>query len=786
MTEATQNYSPSGQPVTESGSIDYKRVLFSAIRYWYFIVLSLLIAVFIAFIINRYATRIYPVTASIIVKEEGDISGSELLYNNALVNMKRNYLNELYIIKSYPLIESVLRELNFGVAFYREGNFLTSEIYKDLPVKVSVLNETSFSGSAIFSFTFLTGNQYKLVSTDSELSTSGHTFSFNDTINVKGLKVVFQVTDPIKLQSIKNQHFLFKYTSPSLIAPYYVSKLNVSWAEQGAGVLNLSISGSQPEKEKDFLEGFIKHYQQFDLDKKNEIASKTIDFISGQLADIADSLKKVETQLQRFKDRHIVTELGVEATRLNAKIEELEFQRTQSILASNYYKYLTDYLSKDENLDQVILPSSVGVSDPILTELVSQLIDRQMTLKMFSRNENPKVIEARQKINQLRRDIVESVNNLKATDKIKLDYLNKQIGEVEKQLGYLPVAERQLVSIQRNYTLLENLYVFLLQRRSEAAITQASNTSDILVVNPPMAGRAISPRSMRNYIMAAFLGLAIPLLVFVAMEFLNTRIQSREDIEKITGIPFIGGVGHKRAETNLEVLTSPKTAIAESFRALRSNLKYFLGKKENVVIVVTSSISGEGKTFTSINLASVLSLSGKRVLMVGADLRRPKTHIDFGLPNEIGLSTYLSGLNDWKEVVQKTQHIGLDLISGGPVPPNPGELLLSSSLEKFVNEAKLEYDYVVIDTPPIAIVADAFSLISFADHTLFLVRQNYTPKDLLKTTQELFITGKFSNVSIVLNDINRSGPGYGNGAYGYGYGYGYGKRSKDGYGYYTG
>jgi capsular exopolysaccharide synthesis family protein len=460
-------------------------------------------------------------------------------------------------------------------------------------------------------------------------------------------------------------------------------------------------------------------------------------------------------------------------------------EKMESILSENYYQYLTDYLLKNQNLDQVILPTSMDIKDGILSGFIAQLVQLQMDLKLLkpSEKENPRIGDYRKRIDEIKKDIKESIQTLRATDKIKNDYLARQIKDAERDLNRLPLAERDLISIQRNNGLLEKLFVYLLQRRSEASITMAANTSDVIIVNPPVAGAAISPNQARNYIISVVVGLAFPLAIFFLLELFNTRVQSREDIEKFTSIPFIGGVGHKRTASNLEVLNSPKTIIAESFRALRSNLNYFLGKRDKVVIVITSSISGEGKTFTSINLASVLALAGKRVLIIGADLRKPKIYIDFKCSNEVGLSTYLSGMNSIAEIIQKTSYANLDMVSGGPIPPNPGELLLAPALENFILQVRNDYDYVVIDTPPIAVVADAFALIPYADHTLFLIRQNYTPKDLLRTIQDFYKSGKLKNISVVLNDIYRSGPGYG---YGYGYNYGYGysylnKKTSGGY-----
>lgn len=786
---SSQHHSGTEGAAAQQGiNIDFKRIVARTLQYWYLVALCLLVALTITFFKNRYAVRIYPVTASILIKEKEQSSEGRLLYNNPLVSGFRNYLNEVYLIRSYPMIERTLEELNFGVAFYNEGNVLTTEAYK-LPFTGRVLAASQGAASRL-QFNLVNHKEYRLdIIAEDEKSNAARIFRFNDTIDFQGLKMVFLFSgDSLPPSPAFLGPLVFTYNNPSSLTNSYVQRLDVQWAEEGAGVLNLSINGANYHKEIDFLNGLISQYQLFDLEKKNQAASRTIQFISDQLNGITDSLRHVELQLERFKDKNVMTDLSIEAQRLYEKLEGIESQRAELIIRNNYYKYLAEYLKQSQNLDQIILPTSVGINDQIMSSLIQKMVDLQLQLKMNNRTENPMAGRAKQGIDEIRRDIVESVKNQQSTDKIRLNYLNKQVSDIEKQLNYLPIAERQLVSIQRNYSLLENLYIFLLQKKAEAGISKASTTTDIEIVNPPMlAGGPISPQPGKNYLLALFFGLGLPIAAFVVLELLNTRVQSKEDIEKVTSIPFIGGLGHKSTDNNLEVLTHPKTAIAESFRALRSNLIYFLGQQDRAVIMITSSISGEGKTFTSINLASVMALSGKRTLLVGADMRRPKIFTDFNLRNEKGLSSYLAGIASFDDVVQKTSFDSLDLISGGPVPPNPAELLLTNKMLEFVSEARKHYDYIIIDTPPLAIVTDAFVIAGMADHIIFLVRQNYTPKELLRTVQDFYGTGKLKNISLVLNDIYRSGPGYGYGygySYGYGYGYGY-VRNKNDQGYYA-
>lgn len=534
-------------------------------------------------------------------------------------------------------------------------------------------------------------------------------------------------------------------------------------------------------------------YQEADLEKKSEVATRTIDFIRKQLVTIKDSLRTVEFQLERFGNSSRVKDMSSQAQKLYARMEAFEVQRSELLIRQNYFNYLDDYVkSKASNLEQVILPSSMGITDPILNELLSKIMELQTEIRIYTdpdRQTNPMIRNKLERMDEIKKDVDEALSTLKSTDKIKLDFLAKQIKSAEDQLDLLPATERQLIAVQRNYSLLENLYVFLMQKQSEAAISRASNTSDIMQVNPPMAGGAISPKPSQTYTMAGILGFAIPLAIFILFEVINNKVQSKEDIEKMTVIPFIGGVGHNVSGNNLTVREKPKSGVAESFRAMRSNLNYFTGGKSKQVFMVSSSISGEGKTFTTINLSTVFALSGKRTLIVGADMRRPKIFEDFGRHNSAGLSTYLSGLNDFNGVVQDTDIENLFLVSGGPVPPNPSELLLTDRFEQFVKEALQQFDYVIIDTPPLALVTDAFVISKYADHTVFVLRQNFSPKQFIRSIDEYHRSGKIKSISILLNDIYKSGLGYGYGQgyayhYGYSYGYGYGSKRKNNQGYY--
>ena len=777
----------------EGFAIDFKRVLARAIRFWYVILISLGIAIVVAFYNNRYTQRVYPITASILIREVQETGGAELLYKNSLIDPYRNYLNEPYIIRSYPLIEKVVRDLNFHLIFLNEGYVVTSEAYGYIPVKAYWCGTDQIRNGR-FIFKLLSENSYSLIKwSDREKETPATEYLLNDTITYQDYKLCMLKLPEKSIAPHIGIPYILEVKNPTQIAGAYIARLKVEWAEQGSGVINLSLTGTNAEKEIDFISALIQIYGELDLEKKNETASRTVEFIQQQLREIKDSLRTVEYQLERFGNSSRVKDMSAEAQRIYTKLENFEVQKAELLIRQNYYQYLQEYMVRgDEKMDQIILPSSMGISDPILNTLLSKMIDLQTEIKLFGdpeRVQNPLIKEQIQRIAQLKGDIEEAIRTLRSTDQIKMDFLKRQLQNAEGQLGLLPASERQLIAIQRNYSLLENLFVYLMQKLSEASISKASNTSDIIPVNPPMQGGAITPKPMQNYTIALIFGLLIPMGIFVLFELLNNKVQSKEDVEKMTTIPFLGGVGHNTTGNNLTVRERPKSGVAESFRALRSNLNYFTGNKSKQVFMVSSSISGEGKTFTTINLATVFALSGKRTLIIGADMRRPKIFEDFGRNNSSGLSTYLSSMHRFEEVIQPTEIDNLYLVSGGPVPPNPSELLLTDRFEAFIQTALKEFEYIIIDTPPLALVTDAFVISKFVNHTVFVLRQNYSPKEFVRSIDEYYRSGKLKNMSIMLNDIYKSGLGYGYGqgyaySYSYGYGYGYGSRKKQGGGYY--
>jgi capsular exopolysaccharide synthesis family protein len=785
--ELTLDVQPSGKDKGQDTGFDlnFKRIFSRVIRYWYLIALTIITAIAVAYFINRYSSKIYPVRASIIILQSDENVGAKFLYDNELLNPFRNFYNELYIMRSYPLLTQVVEELNFDVSYFREGNIKTTEYYDtDFPIEFKIIGSHKPYGRSVNCQINddLTYSLELLFEGDKGTKRKIEKLNFNDTIKINGFS--FLLRDRGDISQLKGKLFLVTFNDPFVLARGYASRLGASWAQAGASVVNLEINGEIPQKEIDFLNKFIEKYQEYDIDKKNKMANNAIKFLNSQLTFMKDSLGMLEDKVENFKQKNVITNLGSETSRLYLKMQGLQDQQFQYRLRENYYDYIVPLLTNDQ-YDGIFTPSSVGVSDQVVSGLITSLISARAQLSRYQgiekKSENPLFQEQQVKIAQVKGDILKTIENTRKTDAINLKFMNSQIAVIEDELEKLPGSERELIDIQRDYSLKENLYVFLLQKRTEAGLSKASTTSDIVIVNPPLAGAAVSPKENQNYLIALFLGLSFPMAGFVMAELFNNRIQSREDIEKFTNVPVIGGVGHNQSSDPLIVFNRQRSAMAESFRSLRSNLNYFTGNKEHLVFMITSSLPSEGKSFTALNLASVFALVGKKTLIVGADLRKPKLYEELGLNNEAGLSQYLSGLTSLDQIIQKSKIDNLWLIAGGPMPPNPSELLLRPAMDELMGTLRSRFDFIIIDTPPMSFVADAFVLSKYADHSIFVVRQDFTPTTALRSLEEFYSIGKLANISILFNDLRKSGLGYGYYDYpynGYGYYYGYGVRKR--------
>ena len=777
----------SDQPHHED-NIDLRRFIIKAIANWPLFVISIGIAYAIAYLINRYAEPQYSVNASIMIRDDRKSTAEMLIPSLDRYYTRQNVENEMAILKSYTLTRRTLSELDFMISYYSIGRVRESRLYKPFfdveldtvletlkyqPINISVLDEERYLLEI--------NSQFKI----RKVLRFGEPFrhpSFNFVVRLdkenyrncsyvtQRMKTAFLVND---LNALTNQ---------------YMSKLNVSTNEKKSTIVSLSISGPVPQQETDYLNKLCEVYIRNGLEEKNRAALNTINFIDSQLGSISDSLRKAELKLQNFRLENRIVDISKEGDAIYAKLEKLQTDRAVAELQKRYCIYLKNYIERKTNYNDIIVPSVLGISEPILNSLVTELADlykQRAVLKFNAQEDNPAVSMLNLKLQKTVSALKENVNEMINTTDLSIKDIIERTDVEGVELQKLPITERQLINIRRDFDLNNNIFTFLLQKRAEAGIAKASNIPDNKILDDARFENAtqISPKRSKNYMTSLFLGSLIPLIIIFMTEYFNTKFTDLKELERLRKCNIIGTIGHNDKLSDLPVFEFPKSALSESFRSLRTNLQYLLREKDEKIILVTSTISGEGKTFCAVNIATILAMSNKKVLLVGMDLRKPKIHKFFNLSNDIGLSTYLINRSTKDEIVVPTNINNLFLVAAGPIPPNPAELIETEAMENLMNEYKKEFDYIILDTPPIAIVTDAILASKFANTTIFVVRHNFSSKDVLYLADELAERGTMKKINILVNDVKL--PGYYGYSFKYGYRYGYGYRYNYGYNYYN-
>jgi capsular exopolysaccharide synthesis family protein len=607
--------------------------------------------------------------------------------------------------------------------------------------------------------------------------------AFGERFSEMGFNFTIQLRDRRKNYYDPNasNKYYFYFVSPVTLANQYRSKLSVTPVEEDASLVTLTTSGFVPAQEADYLNKLMEVYLDWGLDFKNKTAAQTLEFIEEQLATISDSLDKAEDSMESFRLENKLIDISREGVIIQGKLEQIDAERSALILKKNYYEYLKEYIeSKDENAD-IVSPSVMGVTDQLLIKLVDELAQTQqqkkkLAMNLYESSEPLKILEAN--ILTTRLALAENVNDGLRNIENSIADADRKIAGIEQEIKKLPTTDRQMINIQRKFDVNNTVYTFLLEKRAEAGIAKASNVADNIVIDDagPHSSYKIKPREKQNLMMAFVLGLFCPLLGIILVDYLNNKIIDKKDIEKGTNAPIIGFISHNFLKNEMPVIEKPGSTLSESFRSVRTNLKYFLKDIENPVISVSSTITSEGKTFVSANLAAIIASLGKKVLLVGLDLRKPRTHKIFGIDNSTGISSYLVGDVKFEQILVPTGIENLWYAPSGPVPPNPAELIESPAMKDFIVKAKRQFDYIIIDTPPVAIVTDALLVSSLTDFYIFVVRQRYTSKNTLGLIEELYKNQSITSLGIVINDISISG------YYGYGLRYGY----SVGYGYHYG
>ena len=778
-------------------TLDLKRYFFLFLSKWYWIAICVFAGLFVAYLVNRYSEQVYSVKASLLV---GNADGRKvgqgvqnLMREMNIMQDRKRIENEIGILQSYTLARTAIEELpDFNITYVNVGRrgIAESKMYNRSNFVVHVDTTENNAAGYPVNINIISAKEYEL-DFDDGAGTQRMRFGEKYHDHRFAFTITLREPDNFELSRQSNKYyFIINDAHSQAIA--YMKKIAIELNDKQGSLLTLSTSGYVAQQEADFLNKLMEVYIRLDLQEKSLTAENTIDFVEGQLRGISDSLRKAELLLQNFRTGKGIIDLSTEGRTLLERLEALYTEKNALRLQLEYFEYLENYLKTKKDLKGLVAPATIGLDDASIAAIVSDL--NQLTMErdgllMTLRPDNTRVLALDQNINSLIELLFEKLEGMRKVNGIRIRELDRRVAEQEQQLRLLPVTERELVNMERMFNIHEKFYTYLMEKRIEAGIAKASSVSDNRIIDEARADMAtiIKPNRRMNYIMGFIIGLIIPVGLILLFDQLNNSIQDPATISKKTRTPMLGTIGHNPYESFLPVYDKPKSSFTESFRALRTNLDFMLCESKCKAILVSSTISGEGKSFVVSNLAVSMAMLGKKTLILGLDLRKPKVHSMFGIDNAKGISTYLIGRDSLESVIVPTNIPNLSIIPSGPIPPNPAELSASHRLEEMVAELRNNYDMIVIDSPPVAVVTDAVLISRTCDTTLFVVRHRFTSVNALDLVDDLTKNKTIANLAIVLNDFKKpKGYGYGYSyGYGYAYNYGYSYGQQYGQGYYT-
>jgi tyrosine-protein kinase Etk/Wzc len=754
-----------------------RELIFRYIRYLPWVVISLSLALVVAYIKLRYSPTIFNVSGKLLVSNQSPYSGGGGDKFDDIFMMQRvDKLNdEMEIIRSRNMASRVIRSFGLQKQVYNKGKIRSTVVHPaDVPFNFEILKLTDSSSGFNVLISFVGENQFTI-------NEQPQKHYYNEIITIPS--ATFRITANGKSRQVfASSDFIVSWESLEGLSAGLSASINVNRVNEGTNVLELTYKTENPRMGVDIVGGYMKEYQQSSLEDKKQTAAQTLKFIDEQLDTVFQELGGVEKNLQRYREKNRVFNAEKQTDLFLSEYTQSNKEQSDLAVRLKVTDYLTNYLSDQKNQFNII-PTTLGIQEPTLLQQVTEFnklqLERTNALKNTAPN-NPRITSMESVIDKLRTDMIETLRSVRETQNMALAQLRGKSRETDRQISSIPTKEKQLLEVTRQQNILQELYQYLLQKKLETAIASASTISNIKVIEPPMAsGIPVSPNKKSVYLIAIIIGIALPVGIIFLREYLDDKIKSKSDIEQLTATPILGEIGHADASGALVVTKNNRKLIAEQFRIVRSNLQYILPKDSNkLVLLVTSSFSGEGKSFISTNIGAVLALSGKRTVILEFDIRKPKIMKGLGLNERKGITNYLVSNLSLNEVIHPVPDVeNLFVIPCGPVPPNPAEMLLHERVEELFANLRSQFDAVIIDTAPVGLVSDAISLGKFADSTIYITRHGYTMKKQLQLVDDLYTHNKLPHLSIIINDINVSrsyGGYYGYGTYGYGYGYGYG------------
>jgi capsular exopolysaccharide synthesis family protein len=752
----------------ELSNLGIKDLFFKYIRFLPLFILSVALALFGAYVYLRYATPIYTSSGMLRVKEEKTMGGGDEKLNQLFLgDNTKNIQNEIEVLKSRPLMARVVNALNLQTSYFGVGKIKTPNIYKQCPFVLDVAQLNDSSRSFELHIKIVNENQFTI-------NGEKPAYSFGQYFTTGYGK--FRL---LRNSNILSKEYIVTWNPTIQMASEYAASVQVS-PKPNTGILSISLESANPQLCADIINQLMLEYAELTREEKNEQAQLTLHYINLELGVIEREIDSIQRIKVNYEITHNLVDPSAQGNKYFQDLTESDKGVFEQTLQLNVTGLIEDYLRDNKNQYNTV-PSSLTIEDNTLSALIIDYNKNQATRKQYIDAavpaSNDLVKETETKIRQGRENILEAAKNVKSSISLSLNKLKQKAGQAEGQIKAMPAKMKEHAEITTRLQSKMGLYRFLMEKKEETSISLAAAIPSSKTIDNALANyNPVKPNSRTIKLLAIVIGLALPALLIFLLEMINDKITTRFDIEKITQAPVLGEVGHSFSENTLVVKKNNRGMVAEQFRIIRSNLQYVLNKIEKPVILVTSSFSGEGKSFVTTNLGAVMALAGKRTIVLEFDIRKPKILKGLGLPKGPGITNYLLGKVNKEDLpVAVPEHENLYVLSCGPVPPNPSELLLDQRVEELFAYLKENFDIVLIDTAPVGMVSDAMTLGRFANCTLYIVRQGHTYKKQIGLIDEFYREAKLPKVSIIINDVKvKPGYGYyGYGRYGYGYGYGY-------------
>lgn len=766
--------------------VSLREMINKYLSYWPYFALLLVIGLTSAWLYLRYTLPVYETTASLLIKDNKNSPGGNLgpLEAFDLFGSANSVENEAAILKSRTLMQNVVRNLHLYAPIFVKGRILDQPAFAITPVKVEAQNPDSTKGpkpgqkpeEIYFNYNKDKGlvemnNLYYPL--NKFISTEYGVIKF-----IPNSNFVIPVNDNDEEEKEPKQ-FYFILKNVEATANALLLETDVT-TDKVSNVINLKIKNEVPKRGESILNELLKVYNQAAILDKNMLAGNTLKFVEDRLKFVSQELDSVESGLENFKSRNQITDITAQGqiylqtvAANDQKLSEIDMQ-----LAA--LDQVEKYVKTGGSVGGIVSISSVTIPNPAFSANIQRLSELELQYTQLKKTvpaNNPQLQSLVDGINKLKPTILDNVVNQRKNLLASRNDLSTVNNSYNSMLRSVPEKERELLSISRQQAIKNNIYTFLLQKREETALSYASTVPDSRIIDHAQTDdKPVSPKRILIYLAALIVSLGLGFAILYIKDLLTYTIQEKSEIERFTKTPILGEMVYDTSNSPIVITEGKRSFIAEQFRQLRTALGYVGIDKTHKRILITSSISGEGKSFIAVNLGISLSLMGKKVILLEGDLRKPKISDLLTISRTDGISNYLIGKKEINDIIKETGIENLSLITSGPIPPNPSELISNSKFETLLSELEIGYDYVIIDTAPIGPVTDAFILSPICDTTLFLVRHGYTPKLFVKKLEELRRANALKNPVIVFNGIKAKGPGgYGYGAYGkYGYGYGYG------------